>query len=72
MGDRINELYNRLRKKKDLFKCIAFIDDNKGGDNLVESFELREYSIRTAYKTAYDLLKFKYPNMGLDIRIRKD
>jgi len=63
------ELYNSLIRKETLYKCMAYIDDNKGGDKIVEAFEVREYSAKRAYKTAYEVLKFKYPGMGLDIRI---
>lgn len=71
MVERIKELYNRLRKRKESFKCIAYILDNEGGDSKVESFQLLEFSARAAYNTAFDLLKFKYPGKGLDIRIHK-
>jgi hypothetical protein len=69
MFDILKEFGNRIINKRFMYKCIAYVDNNTIGDKPVETFEIREFSYRRAYKTAYELLKFKYPTNGFDIRI---
>lgn len=61
-------LLNLFRKRKK-YKCIAYVDDEKGNDKMVDAFEIDEYSLKRAYKVAYDVLFLKYPGMGLDVKI---
>jgi hypothetical protein len=61
---------NRILNKKVSYKCIAYISDGIDEENkIVETFELEEVSYKKAQKTAFEMLKFKYPNKGFDIRI---
>jgi hypothetical protein len=67
----LSEIFNRIINRRFTYKCVAYIDDGKGGDKMVEALEIKEFSLRRAYSTAYDVLMLKYPNTGLDIRIFK-
>ncbi len=64
----VSEFYNKLINKRITFKCTAYVN-KKGDDTILDAFEIQEYSLRRAYKTAYDVLKLKYPDTGLDLRI---
>jgi len=66
------EVFNRIFKIKNTYKCIVYIDNHTNEDKLVDTFQIKDYSYRLAYKTAYDMLRFKYPTMGLDIRIHEE
>ena len=63
------ELLNKVFNIKKTYKCVAYIDDGESKDKIVDAFEIEEFSMNRAYKTAYEVLKLKYPDMGLDIRI---
>lgn len=67
----ISENFNRLINRSSTYKCMAYIDDGINNDKIVDAFEIKEFSLRRAYKTAYDVLLLKYPNRGLDVRIFK-
>ena len=69
LGAIISENFNRIFSIRNTYKCMAYIDDPKEKDKLVEAFEIKEFSFRRAYNTAYEVLKLKYPGMGLDVRI---
>ena len=69
MFEFVSESFNRILNKKYTYKCVAYIDDKTGKDKIVDAFEIEEYSLRRAYKVAYDVLMLKYPGMGLDIRV---
>jgi hypothetical protein len=65
----ISGFFNKLFNRRITYKCVAYINDNIDKDKIVDAFEIKEFSLDKAYKTAYEVLKLKYPNMGLDIRI---
>jgi hypothetical protein len=69
MFEFVSESFNRIIDKKITYKCLAYIDDKTRSDKAVDAFEIKEYSLKRAYKVAYDVLKLKYPDMGLDIRV---
>jgi hypothetical protein len=70
MFNYIKEISNRILNKKISYKCIAYVSDGIEEENkIVETFELEEFSYKKAQKTAFEMLKFKYPNKGFDIRI---
>lgn len=69
MENFISEIFNKIIYNKKNYKCTAYIDDNKGGDKILDAFEIKDFSIRLAYRTAHEVLKLKYPNMGCDVRI---
>jgi len=68
----IKEKFNIIFDIKKTYKCIAYINEKEKVDKLVDTFEVKEASERRAFKTAYDILKLKYNNMGFDIRISKE
>lgn len=49
------------------YKCLAFVAENE--NKIVEAFQIEEYTRKRAFKMAYEILKLKFPNLGLDIRI---
>lgn len=65
----ISEYFNKIINKRYTYKCIAYIDDKKGGDKMVDAFEIQEFSKRRAVKTAYEVLSLKYPDMGYDVNV---
>lgn len=67
----ISENFNRLFNITHIYKCMAYVDGGNDKDKVVDAFEIKEFSLRRAYKTAYDVLQLKYPNKGLDVRIFK-
>lgn len=69
MFEFVSESFNRIINKKITYKCLAYIDDKTGTDKIIDAFEIEEYSLKRAYKVSYDVLKLKYPDMGLDIRV---
>ncbi len=69
MFEFVSEYFNRLINRRVTYKCMAYIDDKKGEDKLVDALEIKEFSIRRAYNVAYEVLKLKYPDTGIDIRI---
>lgn len=69
MFEFISEYFNRLINRRVTYKCMAYIDDKKGEDKLVEALEIEEFSIRRAHNVVYEVLKLKYPDNGIDIRI---
>lgn len=73
MKEIFKNFFNVLFKIKKTYKCIAYVQDKdtKDSDSIVEAFEIRECSQNSAYNEAYKILKLKYSNKGLDIRISK-
>ena len=69
MIELLSEYYHRLFNIKITNKCIAYIDDKKGVDKIVDAFEIEEYSFRRAYNTAYEVINLKYTGLGIDLRI---
>jgi hypothetical protein len=69
MENIISETFNRIINKRNTYKCIAYIDDKKGKDKIVDAFEIEEFSMNRAFKTAHEVLTIKYPDMGLDLRV---
>jgi hypothetical protein len=69
MENFISEIFNRIIGKRKTYKCIAYVDDKKGKDKIVDAFEVKEFSMNRAFKTAHKVLKLKYPDKGLDLRI---
>lgn len=67
----ISENFNRFFNRTHTYKCMAYIDAGANNDKIVDAFEIKEFSLRRAYKTAYDVLQLKYPGRGLDVRIFK-
>lgn len=64
----ISEIFNRISNNRKTYKCVAYID-KKEQDKVVDAFEITEYSLRRAYKTANEILKYKYPGLGIDLRM---
>lgn len=69
MLELINEYFNRIINRRYTYKCIAYIDDKKGGDKLVDVFEIKEFSRSRAIITAYKVISLKYPDMGYFVNV---
>ena len=69
MLELISEYFNRIINRRYTYKCIAYIDDKKGGDKIVDAFEIKEFSKRRAISTAYDVISLKYPDMGYSVNV---
>lgn len=65
----ISEFFNRIINKRNTYKCVAYIDDGKSKDKIVDAFEIKEFSRRRAYLIAINALQFKYNGKGIDVRI---
>lgn len=68
----ITEYFNMIFNIKTTYKCMVYVDDKRKKDKLVDVFEIKDYSEKRAYLNAFKMLKLKYPDMGLDIRIFKN
>lgn len=67
--DILSEWYHIILNKRITYKCVAYIDDSKVNDKIVDAFEIEAFSLRKAYDTAYEVINLKYPGLGIDLRI---
>ena len=66
------DLYKNIFNIQSKFKCLVFLDQDNNNNKLVDAFEISATTHKKAYKTAYYIMKLKYPDMRLDIRIHKN
>lgn len=67
----ISESFIETFFDKKVYKCIATIKKDND-DEIIDAFEIEEYTYKRAYKSVYEILKYKYPGIGISLIITQN